>query len=168
MKTFAGIISKNWSLLVLIVLLSCSSMQRGPNGGPIVSLKNSHAKAEIITNAESGAILIYTWDLVLKNKRPVNYKPLIIGSGNETVDLHPYPIDDDSAGYCSRFYGKADWLYGEQMHSGWLGGGMEQIRHEFDWDISLRAGKSRGTLFKKMNKSQEGMVGDGSGDMMKN
>lgn len=162
MKTSIGSIGGKGLVLFLTALISCSSTQRGPNGGAIVSLKNSDAKAEILANAESGAVLIYTWDLALKNNQPVNYKLLIIGSGNVTVDLHPYPAADDSAGYCSRFYGKADWLRGGQMRYGWLGGDVEQIRHEFKWDICLRAGKSRSTLFEKIDKNQKGMMGDGT------
>jgi hypothetical protein len=72
--------------------------------------------------------------------------PFIIGSGDETVGLFPYPIAGDSTGYCSRFYGKADRLHGGRMSYGWLGGGIEQIRHEFNWINCLRAGKTLGTL----------------------
>ena len=165
MKTF---IVNNGLVLVLLALLSCFPTQKGPYGGSVVSLKSSHAKAEILADTGTGAVLIYMWDLALKKRKPVNYKPLLIGNGDETVDLLPYPIADDSAGYCSRFYGKAEWVHSGTGNYGWLGGGMEQIQHEFNWKNCLRAGESLGTLFDKMDENQGGMMGDGTGDMMKN
>lgn len=168
MKAFIGIICGTGLVLALTAFNSCSSMQQGPNGGTVVSLKDSHAKAEILANAESGMIIVYTWDLALKKSRPISYKPLMIGSGDETVKLLPYPTADDSSGYCSRFFGKADWLRGGNMSYGWLGGGMEQIEHNFNWNNSLSAGKTLSSLFDTMDNHQGGMMGDGTGDMMKN
>jgi hypothetical protein len=166
MKACIGIISSTGLVLALTVVNSCSSMQQGPNGGTIVSLKNSNAKAEILANAESGMIIVYTWDLALKKSRAISYKPLTIGSGEETVNLLPYPTADDSAGSCSRFFGKADWLRGGNVSYGRLGGGMEQIAHNFNWNKGLSAGKNLSSLFKKMDGNQGGMMGDGSGGMM--
>jgi hypothetical protein len=168
MKMLTGIISGTLLIAVLISFNSCSWMQRGPNGGTLVSLKNSNAKAEILADAGNGTVLIYTWEHALKKKRPISYKPLMIGSGNETVDLQPYPTVEDSAGYCSRFFGKADWLRGGHIRHGWLGGGMEQIRHGFNWKNCWRAGETLGSLFDKMDKNPGGMTGDGTGGMMKN
>lgn len=168
MKAFIGIFSGTGLALALMAFVSCSSMQRGPNGGAVVSLKDSHAKAEILANAESGMIMVYTWDRALKKSQPISYKPLMISSGDQTVDLQPYPTADDSAGYSSRFFGKADWLREGEMKFGWLGGGIEQIKYNFNWNKSLSAGKTRDSLFNKMDNHQGGMVGDGTGDMMKN
>jgi len=168
MKKSTGIIYGTGSVLILMTLLSCTSMQRGPYGGTVISLKSSHAKAEILADTASGAVLIYTWDIALKKNKPVHYKPFIIGSGDETVDLFPYPIAGDSTGYCSRFYGKAEWVRGGGMVYGWLGGGVEQVRHEFNWKNCLHAGKSLGSLFEKMDENKGGMMGNGSGDMMEN
>src|SRR6266700_2227450 len=74
-------------LLATMALQSCSSSKAGPYGGDVVPLNNGQAKAEVVANADSGEVMVHTWDQGLKNNRPVESRPLVLGSGNQRLDL---------------------------------------------------------------------------------
>ena len=112
MKILTGVLSGIGLLLAMMTLQSCSSSKAGPNGGDVVTLNNGLAKAEVVANADTGEMMVHTWDQNLKNSQPIENKPLIIGSGDQTIALQPHPTASDPRGFCSRFYGQADWLRG--------------------------------------------------------
>lgn len=158
MKVLNGALSGIGLFLVMMTFQSCSSTQSGPNGGDVVTLNNG-AKAEIVANADTGEMMVHTWDQDLKNSRPVENKALMIGSGDQTVELEPHPTASDPSGSCSRFYGQADWLRGGQMRQGWLGG--DQDRHEFSWNNCWAAGAANGSMWNEMGEHRRGMMGAG-------
>lgn len=86
----------------------------------MVALSNGQAKEEVLANADTGEVMIHTWDRNLKSSQPIEKKPLVICSGDQTVELQPHPTPSDPPGFCSRFYGQADWFRGGQIHHGWL------------------------------------------------
>jgi hypothetical protein len=145
-------------LLALMTLQSCSSSKAGPYGGDVVPLNNGQAKAEIVTNANSGEVMVHTWDQDLKNSQPIENKPLVIGSGDQTVELQPHPAAGDPPGYCSRFYGQADWLRGGRVHHGWLSGGAGESRHEFPWNNCWSGGQAHDSMWKEMGEHRHGMM----------
>ncbi len=116
------------------------------------------AKAEILANAETGEVMVHTWDQNLKNSQPIENKPLMLGSGDHTVELQPHPTASDPSGFCSRFYGQADWLRGGQMGQGWLGGGAGQSRQEFSWNNCWNAGAADGSMWNEMGEHRRGMM----------
>jgi hypothetical protein len=56
---------------------------KGPSGGDVVSIKaetaNGPAYAELLGNAETGEVMVHTWDKDLKTPAPIEKKPLIAG-----------------------------------------------------------------------------------------
>ena len=86
------------------------------------------------------------------------------GSGDESVPLMPYPLDSDPPGYCSRFYGQADWVRGGGMHHGWLReGGPEGPRHAFDWNRCWQGGQRHGPMWSEMGEHRRMGPGHGHG-----
>ena len=150
-------------LLIMMTLQSCSKAEAGPNGGDVVTLNNGQAKAEVLANADSGAVMVHTWDQNLKNSLPIENKPLVIGSGEQSIALQPHPTASDPRGFCSRFYGQADWLRGGRVHQGWLGSGTDQSRHEFAWNNCWRGGQTHGPMWNEMGEHRRGMMGRGPG-----
>lgn len=155
-------------LLAGMTLQSCSSKAEaaGPNGGDVVSLNNGQTKAEVMANADTGEMMVHTWDQNLKTSQPIENKPLTMGSGDQTIELQPHPIATDPSGKCSRFYGQADWLRGGGVHHGWMMGGIGQSRHEFDWNHSWMGGAAHGQMWGDMGEHRRGMMGHGSGGGM--
>ena len=162
MKILTGVLSGIGLLLAMMTLQSCSS-KAGPNGGDVVTLNNGLAKAEVVANADTGEVMVHTWDQNLKNSQPIENKPLMIGSGDQTIALQPHPSASDPRGLCSRFYGQADWLRGGGVHHGWLGGGADQSRHEFAWNNCWKGGQAHGPMWNEMGEHRRGMMGRGSG-----
>jgi hypothetical protein len=162
MKVSTAVLSGIGLLLAMMIFQSCSSTQVGPNRGDVVTLDNG-AKAEIVANADTGEVMVRTWDQDLKNSQPVENKALMIGSGNQTVELEPHPAASDPSGSCSRFYGQADWLRGGQVRQGWLGGGADQDRHEFSWNNCWAGGAANGAMWNEMGEHRRGMMGAGMG-----
>ena len=153
-------------LLAVMTLQSCSSKaEAGPNGGDVVPLNNGQTKAEVVANADTGEMMVHTWDQNLKNSQPIENKPLMIGSGEQTISLQPHPTASDPSGLCSRFYGQADWLRGGQMRHGWMGG-AGQSRHEFAWNNCWKGGQTHGPMWNEMGAHRRGMMGRGPGGGM--
>ena len=149
-------------LFAVLTLQSCSSKaETGPNGGDVVPLNNGQAKAEIVANAESGEVMVHTWDRSLKASQPIANQPLVIGSGDQTIELQPHPTASDPRGTCSRFYGQADWLRGGHMQNGWIGGGTDQSRHDFAWNNCWKGGAAHGSMWNEMGEHRRGMMGHG-------
>jgi len=111
---------------------SPQSASAGPNGGDLVAIKSGTAYAELLTNADTGEVMVHTWDKDLKTRRPIESQPITVGSGDDSVELAPRPMDTDPPGSCSRFYGEADWVRGGRVHSGWMHGGGTGDHRTFD------------------------------------
>ncbi len=167
MKIFTGILSGIGIVIALTTVQSCTTSQAaGPNGGAVVLFKNNQAKAEIVANGDSGAIMIHLWDMDLKQRRPIEIKPIMIGNGYDMVELKPFPMAGDPTGFCSRFSGRANWLRGGNMDRGWIGGGMNQQQQEFDWNTCFKAGQAHGEMWNDMKENHGGMMGHDSGSIM--
>jgi hypothetical protein len=147
-------------LLSMMTLQSCSATKAGPNGGDVVSLNNSQTKAEVVANADTGEVMVHTWDQDLKNSQPIENKPLTIGSGDQATQLQPHPTASDPSGFCSRFYGQADWLRGGHVQRGWLGG-AGQNRQDFGWNNCWKGGQTHGPMWREMGEHHGGMMNGG-------
>ena len=66
---------------------------------------------------------------------------IYIGSGDNSVELTPHPVDTDPPGTCSRFYGQADWARGTHMRQGWMHGRATGERQQFEWKHGWEAGR---------------------------
>jgi hypothetical protein len=123
----------------------------GPNGGDLVPIQGGTAYAELLTNADTGEVLVNTWDKDLTARRPIAKAPITtVGSGDQSVELTPHPTNADPSGTCSRFYGHADWVRGEGVHNGWMRGGGAGDHHTFDWNRCWQAGRSHGRMWEEM------------------
>jgi hypothetical protein len=159
------------ALLALGALTSCSqTATAGPNGGDVVPIENGTAKAEVVANAETGEVMVHTWDNDLEDHRPVEAEPLRIGSADASVQLMPHPLPSDPPGQCSRFYGHAEWLHGGSIERGWLECcGSRATRHQFAWSNCWRAGGRHGAMWSEMGEHRprgaggKGGIGRGHG-----
>jgi hypothetical protein len=143
----------------VLLVVGCSQPQQesssaGPNGGDVVFLKGGPAYAEVVANADTGEVLLTTWDKDLKTRRPLDRKPITIGAGEQNLELMPHPTDTDPAGKSSRFYGKADWIRGGTARNGWMHGQATGGHTEFEWRLCWKAGKAHGHLWEEMGKHQ--------------
>lgn len=134
----------------------------GPYGGDVVPLEGE-IKAEILANAETGEILTRTWNGDLSEPAPIGAEPLEIGSGEDRVVLEPYPTESDPAGYCSRFYGRAEWISRGSIENGWI----RQMhgntaRRQFAWRHSFAGGREHGSMWSEMGPHR-GHGGHGPG-----
>jgi hypothetical protein len=151
-------------LAVMITAQSCTSKaQAGPYGGDVVPLNNGKVKAEVVANAETGEVMVHTWGQNLKTSAPVEDTALVLGSGDQRVELQPHPTAGDPRGFCSRFYGQADWLRGGQTHHGWLSRSADQARQEFAWNNCWSGGKAHGSMWSEMGEHRRGMMSGGPG-----
>ena len=124
----------------LIAATGCArTAAAGPNGGDVVPIKNGSAFAEVVSNADSGEVIVQTYDEDLKTREPIEREPITVGSGQNSVVLTPYPTETDPPGTCSRFYGQADWVRGGSMREGWMQGRAMGTRQEFDWQHGWEA-----------------------------
>jgi hypothetical protein len=146
---------------------SCSaSAKAGPNGGDVVALNDGKTSAEVLANAATGEVMIHTWNNDLKSARPVEARSLTIGADEKQIQLEPHPLASDPPGYCSRFYGRADWLLGGTMRHGWLNhSGTGTGRQDFRWNHGWQAGKSHGRMWSEMQGHGPGMQRGGPGGM---
>jgi hypothetical protein len=151
MKTFAtGVI-----LTGLLAAAGCSPIatppaSAGPKGGDLVPIKGGTAYAELLANADTGEVMVNTWDKDLKTRRPIEKEPITVGGGDHSVELTPHPMDTDPAGTCSRFYGEASWVRGGGIRHGWLHGGGTGGHHDFDWSHCWQGGQVHGPMWEEM------------------
>ena len=59
----------------LLGMAGCSqtspqSASAGPNGGDLVAIKGGTAYSELLANADTGEVMVHTWDKDLKTRRP--------------------------------------------------------------------------------------------------
>ena len=163
--------TKTWLTTLTITALvagmffvqSCSSSAKaGPNGGDLVALNDGKTSAEVLANADSGEVMVHTWNNDLQSARPVEARPLMMGADGKQIQLAPHPLASDPPGYCSRFYGRADWLQGGNTHHGWLShSGSEGGRQNFEWKRGWEAGKNHGPMWSEMGAHGMGPGGHG-------
>lgn len=167
MKTWLYIITAAGVLMTGLLVQSCSTRAKaGPNGGDVVALNDGKTSAEVLANADTGEVMVHTWDNDLKSARPVESKPLTLGADEKQIQLEPHPLASDPPGYCSRFYGRADWIRGGGVHHGWLSpSGTETGRQHFEWNRCWQAGKSHGPMWSEMKGHGPGMHRGGPGGM---
>jgi len=138
-------------LIGLFVVAGCSrTAAAGPNGGDVVPIKNGTAYAEVVSNANTGEVIVQTFDEDLKTRQPIEREPITVGSGDNNVALAPYPTDTDPPGTCSRFYGQADWARGEGVREGWMQGRGIGDRQAFEWRRGWEAGRMHGGMWEDM------------------
>ena len=138
----------------------------GPNGGDVVALSDGKTSAEVLANADTGEIMVHTWDHDLKSAHPVDARPLTIGADRKQLQLEPHPLASDPPGYCSRFYGRADWLQGGDVRHGWLSqSGIASERHDFQMTLGWKAGGLHGGMWSEMGGHGPGMGSGGHGGM---
>ena len=164
MKIWIGIIIGLAVSAGLYFLWTGNRAMAGPNGGDIVPLQDGATKAELLANQDTGELMVHTWDKNLKQSRPIKSEPLTVGSGQQSVDLEPHPVDGDPPGFCSRFYGHADWARGGGVHQGWMHPRSQSTdHHDFAWNGCWKAGRSHGSMWTGMGESRTGMMGHGPG-----
>lgn len=166
-KTWLPIVATAALVVGMCLVQSCSnSAKAGPNGGDVVALNDGKTSAEVLANADSGEVMVHTWDNDLKSARPVQARPLTLGADEKQIQLDPRPLASDPPGYCSRFYGRADWLRGGNVHHGWLShSGAASGRQNFEWNRGWQAGKSHGPMWSEMQGHGPGMQRGGPGGM---
>ncbi|MBI2827193.1 MAG: hypothetical protein HYX69_21185 [Planctomycetia bacterium] len=153
MKTFIAA-SVVGGLLAGLMVAGCSRTpaSAGPNGGDLVPIKGGTAYAELLANADTGEVMVHTWDKDLKSRRPIEDEPITVGSGANTVELMPHPMDGDSAGACSRFYGEANWVRGGGVRDGWMHGGGAGDHKEFAWQRCWQGGRTHSHMWEDMGE----------------
>jgi hypothetical protein len=138
-------------LVGLLAVTGCSRTPSvGPNGGDLVAIKGDSAYAELVSNPETGDLMVQTWDEDLKTRRPIEREPITVGSDGNDVQLMPYPTETDPEGTCSRFYGQADWARGGDIRRGWMLGRGTGARQEFAWENGWEAGRMQGRMWEEM------------------
>ena len=164
MKMLIGIVVGLAIAAGLYFLWSGNRAVAGPNGGDIVPLQDGATKAELLANQDTGELMVHTWDKNLKQSRPIKSEPLTVGSGRQSVDLEPHPVVGDPPGFCSRFYGHADWARGGGVNQGWIHPrGETADHHDFAWNGCWKAGRSHEAMWTGMGQSRIGMMSHGSG-----
>lgn len=152
------------TLIGLMAVAACSrSAATGPDGGDVVPIKDGTAYAEFMSNGESGEMMVQTWDKNLKTRRPIERESISVGSGDSSVELEPYPTDDDPEGMSSRFYGQADWARGTDVRRGWMEGRATGGRQQFDWHHGREAGRTQGRMWEGMGEHRRMGSEHGSG-----
>jgi hypothetical protein len=142
---------------------STQSASAGPNGGDLVPIKGGNAYAELLANADTGEVLVNTWDKDLKTRRPIENEPITVGSDDKSVELSPHPMDTDPSGTCSRFYGEASWAHGGGVRRGWMHGGGTGNHHDFEWSRCWQAGQTHGRMWEDMGEHRHMGPGYGPG-----
>lgn len=164
MKQFAIVTA----FAAVLAVAGCStssgpSASAGPTGGDLVPIKNGTAYAELLANADTGEVMVHTWDKDLKTRQPIEKEPITVGSGDNSVELTPHPMDTDPSGTCSRFYGQANWVRGGGVHSGWMHGGGTGDHRTFDWNHCWQGGRTHGPMWEEMGKHRHRGPGHGPG-----
>jgi hypothetical protein len=164
MKTFvSGVL-----LVGLIAVAGCSQTPQqpasaGPSGGDLVPIKGGAAYAELLTNADTGEVLVNTWDKDLKTRHPIEKEPITVGSGDKSVELTPHPMNTDPSGKCSRFYGEAGWVRGGGIRHGWMHGQGIGAHTEFEWQRCWQTGQTHGQMWEDMGEHRHMGPGRGPG-----
>lgn len=167
-KTWTTVVAAAGLVLGAFLVQSCSTgvAQAGPNGGDVVALNDGTTSAEVLANADTGEVMVHTWDNALKSARPVEAVPMTMGADENQIQLEPHPLASDPPGYCSRFYGRADWLQGGNVHHGWLShSGAASGRQDFDMNRGWKAGGMHGRMWSEMGGHGPGMGQGGHGGM---
>jgi len=151
MKTFAILTAFATALAVA----GCSQSSgppalAGPSGGDLVPIKSGTAYAELLANADTGEVLVNTWDKDLKTPRPIEKESITIGSGDKSTELMPHPTDTDPPGTCSRFYGQADWARGGSFREGWMQSRGMGTRQDFECRHGWEAGRMHTRMWEEM------------------
>ena len=158
-----GMLVTGTMLAGLIAVAGCSqTASSGPNGGDLVSIKDGTAYAELVSNADTGEVLVETWDKDLKTRRPIEQESITVGSEGDDVALSPHPADTDPEGTSSRFYGQADWVRGAGVRQGWMHGNGTGDRQEFEWQHGWEGGRKQGRMWEEMGEHRR-MGGHESG-----
>ena len=81
---------------VALIAAGCSQTatrpaSTGPNGGDVVPIRNGTAYAELLANADTGEVMVHSWDKDLKTRRPVEKESITVGSGENSAELIPHP-----------------------------------------------------------------------------
>ena len=148
----------------LLTAAGCSrTAAAGPNGGDVVPIKNGSAFAEVVSNPDSGEVMVQTFDEDLKTPEPIDREPITVGSGENSVELTPYPTETDPPGTCSRFYGQADWVRGGSFREGWMQGRAMGARQEFGWQHGWEAGRAQRGMWEAMGEHRRMGPGHGPG-----
>jgi len=123
------------------------------------------AKAEVVTSADTGEVMIHTWDSALKSPQPIDAQSMTLGSGEHLLELEPHPLVSDPQGRCSRFYGQAEWMRGGSIKSGWLRCcGNQGKRQDFALINCWASGRTHDGMWAEMGEHRRGMGGPmGSG-----
>lgn len=139
------------------------SSAAGPLGGDLVPISGGTAYAELLANADTGEVMVQTWDKDLQTSRPIANEPLVVGSGEQSVELMAHPVAKDPAGTCSRFYGQADWVRGGSVRQGWMHGGGVGDHQEFAWQRCWQGGRTHGHMWSEMGEHRHMGPGRGPG-----
>jgi hypothetical protein len=139
------------------------SVATGPTGGDVVPIKNGTAYAELLANADTGELMVHTWDKDLKTLKPIEKEPIVVGSGDDSTELSPFPANTDPPGTCSRFYGHADWVRGGAINHGWMAMHGDR-RQAFDWRGCWQGGRAHGLMWEGMGEHRR--MGPGHGGHM--
>ncbi len=130
----------------------------GPYGGDLIPLDDpAGVQAEVLARQETGEVMLHTWNRDLNTAHPIEAKSITMGSGDESIVLEPHPMPGDPPGYCSRFYGRTDWMMGGRVQSGWIrrhGAGSER---SFNWKNCWEGGAQHGSMWSEV--SQHGPMG---------
>lgn len=155
------------SALMLGALVTATGCARtaaaGPNGGDLVLIKNGSAVAEVVSNPQTGEVIVQTYDRDLKARKPIEPEPITVGNNQNSVDLMPHPTESDPPGTCSRFYGQADWVRGGNVRQGWMQGRAMGARQEFGWEHGWEAGRAHGGMWEAMGEHRRMGPGHGPG-----
>ena len=165
-KRWTTILAATGLSVGMLFVPSCSKAKTGPNGGDMVALGDGKTNAEIMANSDTGEAMVHTWNQDLKSPLPIEAKPLTLGTDANRVRLDPHPLPGDPPGYCSQFYGRADWLRGGNVHHGWLSsGGNDSQRQHFDMNRCWDSGRTHGHMWSEMGGHGPGMGPGGHGGM---
>lgn len=142
-------------LAALAVACSRTTAQVGPNGGDIVPLPGTSAKAEVIGNPDTGEVVVRTWDESVRGSEPLSDTAIEIGRDSRSAQLLAEPMPTDPPGQSSRFYGRVEWLRGGDMDTSWLRCCGQQRGGEFRWTHGWEAGRRHGDTWTEMRGHAE-------------
>jgi hypothetical protein len=151
MKTFVcGIVSAGVLAMAGCAQTASESALAGPNEGDLISIRDGTAYGELLANTGTGEAVVLIWTKDLKTSLPIENEPLTLGSGKDSVELPPHPMDSDPSGKSSRFHGQADWLRGGSVHQGWLHGASTGGHKDFEWRRCWLAGRKHSHIWEEM------------------